>query len=78
MRSGHIETSRRFWWLWAAGCVGGWFLGFLIGFIFAGSFDGVVASGPVQSAGGYMALGLFVGSGSGLRPAQLVWALLVA
>lgn len=65
MRNGHIETKTRLWWRWLASCVVGWFLGFLVGFIFAGSFEGIIGTGPVQGALGYTALGLFVGAGLG-------------
>ncbi len=72
MRTEHSGSGGHFWWRWISGCLIGWFLGFLLGFVVAGSFGGVVTNGPVPSTLAYLGLGIAVGMGVGL----LQWRLL--
>lgn len=71
MRTEHSGIGH-FWWRWISGCLIGWFLGFLIGFVVAGSFGGVVTHGPVPSTIAYLGLGIAVGTGVGLMQWRLL------
>ncbi len=72
MRIENSGVGPKFWRRWISTCLIGWFLGFFLGFVAAGSFQGVIERGPLQSMFAYLVLGVFIGTGVGLMQWRLV------
>lgn len=66
MQIDRSQIDRKFRRRWALASTVGWFVGFLVGFVAAGSLEPLVGFGPLQGLLAYFILGVCTGAGVGL------------